>query len=42
MGLFLKPDILSRLKVSIHTTMILFGQYDDMFFMNDESDGNDN
>merc|ERR1719453_2503619 len=42
MGLFKEEEILSRFKVSVLTTMILFGQYDDMFFMNDGWDGDSN
>ncbi len=33
MGLFDEPEILTRTKMGILTTMILFGQYDDMYFI---------
>ena len=36
MGIYEKPDgIKSRTEMGILTTMILFGQYDDMYFSND-------
>ncbi len=35
MGLFKKPEDKSRTEMGILTTMILFGQYDDLFFIND-------
>ena len=33
MGLFVEPEILTRTKMGLLTTMILFGQYDDMYFI---------
>ena len=35
MGLFKKSEFKSRTEMGILTTMILFGQYDDMYFSND-------
>ncbi len=42
MGLFVKDEIHSRVKMGILTTMILFGQYDDMFYINDGWNGRSN
>ena len=43
MGLFKKPDdFKSRTEMGILTTMILFGQYDGMYFSNDGWDGESN